>query len=295
MRLTLPACLPFSLSAVARSHGWAQLAPFSWDESICELAYIVQLDSHQVVEIRVQEAPSGVSVLMDAGLKQAEQDEVTSKATWMLGLDWDLTGFYAVAQNEPKLVGIVERAQGRILRSATLFEDVVKTILTTNTTWAGTIRMVESLVALFGSSLPADPTRRAFPTPAQLALIDEETLRSSARLGYRAPYVRELARAVASGNLDLEALRTAKTPTSQLHKQLLAIRGVGGYAAAHLLMLLGHFDTIPIDSWALKLVSHEWHGGEPVGEAEVKSAFESWGEWKGLAYWFWDWSYLSET
>jgi 3-methyladenine DNA glycosylase/8-oxoguanine DNA glycosylase len=27
----------------------------------------------------------------------------------------------------------------------------------------------------------------------------------------------------------------------------------------------------------------------PVGKAEVEAAFERWGEWRGLAYWFWDW------
>jgi 3-methyladenine DNA glycosylase/8-oxoguanine DNA glycosylase len=66
---------------------------------------------------------------------------------------------------------------------------------------------------------------------------------------------------------------------------------VGAYAAANLLMILGRYDFLPVDSWALKLVSHEWHGGEPVGAAEVEAAFVDWGAWQGLAYWFWDWSY----
>lgn len=153
------------------------------------------------------------------------------------------------------------------------------------------IRMVETLVSQFGDPLPADPARHAFPTPDRLAATDAETLRSTARLGYRAPYVVELARAVASGTLDLESLRTADIPAAELRKRLLAIKGVGGYAAANLLMILGHYDFVPVDSWALKMVSHEWHGGEPVGPAEVEAAFEHWGEWKGLAYWFWDWSY----
>lgn len=142
--------------------------------------------------------------------------------------------------------------------------------------------MAKSLVAHFGSPLPADPTRHAFPTPAQLAATDEAALRSAAGLGYRAPYVLELARSVASGALDLEPLKTADVPTTQLRKQLLAIKGVGEYAAANLLMLLCRYDFVPVDSWALKMVSHEWYGGEPVGRAEVEAAFERWGEWKGL-------------
>ncbi|MDH4138870.1 MAG: hypothetical protein OEW09_19465, partial [Anaerolineae bacterium] len=161
----------------------------------------------------------------------------------------------------------------------------------------------EALVSQFGDPLPADPTRQAFPGPDQLAATDEETLRSAARLGYRAPYVLELARAAASGTLrlgsgqalDLESLKTTTVPTVQLRKRLLAIRGVGEYAAANLLMLLGRYDFVPVDSWALKMVSHEWYNGESVGQAEVEAAFEHWGEWKGLAYWFWDWSPTSEV
>jgi 3-methyladenine DNA glycosylase/8-oxoguanine DNA glycosylase len=151
--------------------------------------------------------------------------------------------------------------------------------------------MVENLVTQFGSLSPIDSSRHAFPTPEQLAIANVEKLRKDTKLGYRAPYVLELAQSIASGTFDLESLKTSDLPTPELRKQLLAIKGVGGYAAANLLMILGRYDFIPVDSWALKMVSHEWHGGEPVGPAEVEAAFESWGEWKGLAYWFWEWSY----
>jgi DNA-3-methyladenine glycosylase II len=69
------------------------------------------------------------------------------------------------------------------------------------------------------------------------------------------------------------------------------LNGVGPYAAANLLLILGRPDFIPIDSWALKLVSHEWYEGQPVTAREVEKAFEGWGEYKGLAFWFWDWKY----
>jgi 3-methyladenine DNA glycosylase/8-oxoguanine DNA glycosylase len=295
MRLTLPARPPFSFSSVVKSHGWVQLAPFGIDAPTGGLTHVCQLDSGRVVALLIQESPSGVSVEVDDSLKEAERQEIADKVGWMLGLDQDFSTFYALAREEPKLAQVEEQAKGRILRSPTFFEDTVKTILTTNTAWGGTIRMAEALVTRFGSSLPSDSTRRAFPTPDQLAVTDEETLRSEGKLGYRAPYALELARSAASGALDLESLKTTSIPTSQLRKQLLAIKGVGEYATANLLMLLGRYDFVPVDSWALRMVSHEWYGGEPVGRAEVEAAFDRWGEWKGLAYWFWDWSYASES
>jgi len=295
VRLTLSARPPFSLPSVVRSHGWVQLVPFGEDERSGALTYVGQLDSGRVVEMRVQEASGGVSVEVDGPLSEAERAEVAQKVEWMLELNQDLTTFYALVRGEPKLAHVTERAQGRILRCPTLFEDTIKTILTTNTAWSGTIRMVEALVSQFGDPLPADPSRHAFPTPDRLAATDEETLRATARLGYRAPYVLELARIVASGTLDLESLKTTDVPTAQLREQLLAIKGVGAYAAANLLVLLGRYDLIPVDSWALKMVSHEWYGGEAVGHAEVEAIFDRWGEFRGLAYWFWNWSYASEA
>jgi 3-methyladenine DNA glycosylase/8-oxoguanine DNA glycosylase len=271
------------------------LAPFGEDESGESLTYVGQLDSGRVVELLIQETVEGVRVDVDGRLNEAEQEQVARHVDWMLGLGQDFSDFYALSRQEPKLAHVADRARGRILRSPTLFEDTVKTILTTNTSWAGTIRMVKGLVFHYGAPLPANPMRRAFPTSEQLAATNQETLRSEAGLGYRTPYVLELARSVASGALELEGFKVADVPTLELRQQLLAIKGVGEYAAANLLMLLGRYDFVPVDSWALKLVSHEWFDGERVGRAEVEAAFERWGEWKGLAYWFWDWSYTSQS
>ncbi len=294
MKWTLPACPPFSLPAVVRSHGWIQLEPFAREGEDEAFGYVREVAPGRAVALRLASAPGGASIEVDAPLTTAEQARLSGEVRWMLGLDQDLSEFYALARSEPKLAHVEVRAEGRVLRSPTLFEDVVKTILTTNTAWSGTQRMVKALVAQFGAPLPGDPGRCAFPSPQRLATTDEETLRNRTRLGYRAPHVLALARAVAAGDLDLEAYKASDLSTPELRKELLAIKGVGPYAAANLLMILGRYDFLPVDSWALKVVSHEWHGGEPIGPVEVEAAFEHWGPWKGLAYWFWDWSYLAQ-
>lgn len=288
MRLLLSARPPFALATAVRSHGWWQLAPFDYREDEGSLTYITQLSSGRVVVLNIEESEDAVAVDTTGNLGATEQDEIRALVTWMLGLGQDFTDFYAVARQEPKLAHVEAQARGRILRSATLFEDLTKTILTTNTAWSGTKRMVLKLVEQYGAALPEDPSLRAFPTPERLAAVDGDTLRTSAGLGYRGPYVAELARQVAQGELDLEALKQANLSTAELRKRLLAIKGVGDYAAANLLMILGHYDFIPVDSWAIKVVSNEWYDGQPIGRAEVETTFERWGPWKGLVYWFWD-------
>jgi 3-methyladenine DNA glycosylase/8-oxoguanine DNA glycosylase len=287
MELLLTARQPFSLSVVINSHGWIRLAPFQEVEG--GLSHITQLASGRVVETVIREAGDKVRLEVTQKLGRPEQEEVAANAKWMLGLEEDFSDFYSLARDEPRLAHVAERAQGRLLRSPSVFEDIVKTILTTNTAWGGTIRMVEGLVSQFGSPLPGEATHRSFPSAYNLASLGEEALRKEAGLGYRAPYVLELARAIESGTLEPESFKTEEMSTKELRRELLAIKGVGEYAAASLLMLLGRYEFVPVDTWTRKFVGQEWYGGELIGQKEVEAVFAQWGDWKGLAYWFWDW------
>ncbi|MBN1264166.1 MAG: hypothetical protein JXA25_01645 [Anaerolineales bacterium] len=299
VELNCSAIPPFNFLSVVHSHGWYQLAPFLFEDEPA-LETIVRVRSGIVLPVRMVPVEGGVALRAGLEIGEADRRDLCDQVAWMLDLERDFSEFYQLADREPKLQQARTRAQGRLLRSPTIFEDVVKTILTTNTSWAGTKRMVSALVELYGDSpvgvaeklSDADPARKAFPTPQRLSETSEEELREKARLGYRAPFVYELAKKAASGELALEALKHHRMPADQLHKFLLGIKGVGGYAAAHLLLLLGQYDYIPVDSWARKLVSVEWFAGEGIGDKEVKDKFETWGNWKALAFWLWDWEYI---
>ena len=286
--LHLPARKPFNFTSVINSHGWRQLAPFTYDENTNTLGYTFQLSNARVVELKMRDGKDVVSVEADK-LTRSEQKEVTDKVNWMFGLDMDFSAFYAASRLEPKLARAKKQALGRVLRSPTLFEDVVKTIFTTNTLWGATKNMTRKLVDEFGVAL--DSTNKAFPTPEAIAASNPDFIKEKIRVGYRAPAIHDLAFSVASGKYDLEALKTSSLSTLELCKELMTIKGVGPYAAANLLLILGRSDFIPVDSWALKLVSHEWYKGKTITAKEVEKRFEKWGEYKGLAFWFWDWKY----
>jgi 3-methyladenine DNA glycosylase/8-oxoguanine DNA glycosylase len=289
LELKLSARPPFNFLSVVQSHGWLQLAPFQFDEAAKTLFYTDRFASGRVTQYQMTGDSKGVTVQTKGKLGKAEQNEAAEKITWMFGLDQDFSSFYKAARKEPKLRHAERLARGRVLRSPTFFEDVLKTILTTNTLWAATIRMNLNLIASFGDS-SVDSDTKAFPTSDRIAASGPEVLREKVRVGYRAPAIHELAARVASGEFDIESFKTSALSTLELRKELMKIRGVGPYAAANLLMILGRSDFIPIDSWALKVVSHEWYRGKPVTPKQVEKRFAKWGEFKGLAYWFWDWN-----
>ena len=294
MKFTLSAHPPFKFLSVVNSHGWRQLAPFSYDELTNILSYILRLSTGRVIELKFHDETDGVTVETEK-LDKLEKKEVENIVTWMFGLDMEFSSFYTALRGEPKLARAKKLSLGRLLRAPTLFEDVVKTILTTNTLWAATRNMSRKLVDEFGAStaptapLSATINNKAFPTPEAIAASSPDTIKEKIRVGYRAPAIHQLAVRVASGQLDLESLKTSEIPTLELRKELMKINGVGPYAAANLLMLLGRHDFIPIDSSALSVVSQEWYRGKPVTAREVEKHFAKWGEYKGLAFWFWDW------
>ena len=285
--ITLRARRPFNFLSVVNSHGWRQLAPFALERDV--LCYVDRLFNGQVLEYRVSGNGSGIKVETKKTLSKAERAEVAERLRWMFCLDMDFTDFYAASRHEPKLRRAKKQSMGRVLRSPTLFEDVIKTIFTTNTLWAGTRNMCARLVAELGAPLKGDAAKRAFPTPEQIAASSPAAIQDKVRAGYRAPHIHRLGVRVATGELDLESLKHSTMPTLELRKALLQIDGVGPYAAANLLMILGRHDFIPIDSYALSMVSAEWYRGKPVSSQHVEHRFAKWGRHRGLAFWFWDW------
>jgi 3-methyladenine DNA glycosylase/8-oxoguanine DNA glycosylase len=210
----------------------------------------------------------------------------------VLNLDEDLSPLYEVAASDPELEWIVVGA-GRMARGATVFEDVVKTICTTNCTWSATQRMVGAVVENLGEP-SVGGHGRAFPTPEAMAAAPEAFYRDTARAGYRGAYLRALAASVAEGPLDLEAIAASSSeelPDDDLAKLLLALPGVGPYAAAHIMMLIGRHSRLILDSWTRPKYARV-NGGRKASDRQIERRFRRYGNYAGLAFWLYltrDW------
>jgi N-glycosylase/DNA lyase len=218
-------------------------------------------------------------------------EDLGSAVRHILRLDADLSPFYAVAATDPQLAWVVSGA-GRMVRSASVFEDVVKTICTTNCAWSATVRMVHALVEHLGEpaagAKPDGPWGRAFPTPDAMARAGEAFYRDTVRSGYRGAYLLALARSVAEGDLDLESFGTATAddlPDEELEERLLALPGVGPYAAAHIMMTLGRYHRLILDSWTRPTYARIAGRRAPLTDAAIVRRFRRYGPYAGLAFW----------
>lgn len=296
----------FRFAETAYSHGWVVLAPNAWDPDAPAVHRVHRLGSGRVLRLRATGAAGGAAVRADVlhrgPLSGAEEREIRSDVRRMFRLDEDLSGFHARCRRRGGRWAAVADGLGRLLRSPTVWEDAVKTICTTNIQWSGTKRMVRGLVGAFGDPVPgaSDGTGsgdgalpppegtpdRAFPAPEALAAATPDELAERAGLGYRAPWVHALAREVAAGERDLERWRESGLSTPELARELKTVKGIGDYAAATLLMLLGRYDELAVDSVFRRFVGETYFDGAAPSETEARAVYEDWGEWKFLAYWF---------
>lgn len=273
----------FDFWLTARGSGWSVLAPFSIDEEDRTFSRVMRLESGGVIRATIWQEKSGdlyVRVESQEELDEADLKEVEGVIGTCLMLDVDLSPFYSLLEDYQEFSWVAEIGAGRSVRCPTVFEDVVKTICTTNASWALTKGMTRRLCEKLGGSFTGD--LYAFPTPRQLAASSEEFLREEVKSGYRSPYLFELARRMVDGELDVEAWKKSPLDSVSLKKEVLKIKGVGDFAADNILKLLGRYDFLALDSWMRRRFS-EIHGeGREVPDAEIDEHYATFGEWKGL-------------
>jgi 3-methyladenine DNA glycosylase/8-oxoguanine DNA glycosylase len=286
---------PVDLRRTIASHGVADLPPNRIDEDARTLEVTLLFDRAGATTIRISPGRKG-HVKVEALAGSATAAQIRAAARHVLRLDEDLSPFYAAAASDPDLSWAVGGA-GRMIRSPTVFEEVVKTICTTNCTWSATVRMVSALVEHLGDSAPGPtngPLGHAFPAPEAMARKNSAFYTGTVRAGYRGEYLRSLARSVASGKLDLEALGRANAdelPDEELAARLLALPGVGPYAAAHIMLLLGRYSRLILDSWTRPKYLRI-SGAKQAKDSTIERRFRSYGPYAGLAFWLYltrDW------
>jgi 3-methyladenine DNA glycosylase/8-oxoguanine DNA glycosylase len=288
----------FDLDLTARSHGFYDLDPWSYDPGRRVLARPLRLASGRAVAVEVaQTAGDGAGLALRVAaagrLSGSEAAEVRAQVRACLALDEDLTPFYErIRELErrpparpvlPRLSWAVERGAGRLLRSPTVFEDAVKMLATTNCTWGLTRVMVKNLVEGLGELAPGG--LRTFPTPAAMAERPEGFYREVVRAGYRAGAMRSIARQVASGELDMERWRDPALGTDDLAAQIRELPGFGPYATEHLLRLLGHHDHLALDSWTRAKLARLRASRRPPTDRAMRRWYAPYERFAGLAMW----------
>ena len=279
---------PVDLGRTLLSHGFVELPPMRLDEDLPALELTLAVNgTARTAEIRAGKRGHARVTVLGRAPSARTAGALVARVRHVLALDEDLSDFYALVTDDPDLSWAAAGA-GRMIRSPSVFEDVVKTICTTNCAWSATQRMVAALVTNLGPAAPGG--RHAFPTPETMAEADERFYKDVVRSGYRGPYFRAIATDVAEGRLDLEALLDPELPDDEVAARLLALPGVGPYATAQMLMLLGRYSRLILDSWSRPKYARL--NGRKASDKTIERRFRRYRRYAGLAFWLYvtrDW------
>jgi 3-methyladenine DNA glycosylase/8-oxoguanine DNA glycosylase len=79
-------------------------------------------------------------------------------------------------------------------------------------------------------------------------------------------------------------------PDEEMEQVLLALPGVGPYAAAHIMMMLGRYSRLILDSWTRPTYAR-LTGKKKVSDATIARRFRRYDRYAGLAFW----AFLTES
>jgi DNA-3-methyladenine glycosylase II len=171
------------------------------------------------------------------------ESEVKSTLTAMLGVQVNLSGFYRIAEKDKMLKPLARRFRGiKPPLLPTLFEALINGIACQQLSLTIGILLLNRLSSAYGKV--AHSGNYAFPRPSEVQAMRPEDLRGLGFSYAKARAAVELARAVASGEIDLEALRALDDDT--VRENLLRLKGVGRWTAEYAMLRgLGRLSIFP--------------------------------------------------
>ena len=204
-------------------------------------------------------------------------------------LDADPAPFLATLVQDPIFAATVRPFPGlRPVLIASPYEALLWAVIgqQINVTFAAKLK--RALVDLAGRSIAVDgQVYQLLPHPADVAAIDPAALRERQFSQQKIAYCLAVSQAIATGDLDIEALATL--PAEDVLAQLIRHKGIGRWTAECVLMRgLGAVDTIPAGDVGLQTAIGRAYGlGRHAREDEVRERAEAWAGWRGWATFFW--------
>jgi len=212
-------------------------------------------------------------------------DAAVTEARHLCGLDVDLEGFYRDAAADPVLGALIVRLRGlRPTLQPQPLEMLVGSICAQQVNLAFAFTVRARLVRRYGTLVEVGRhTVHGFPRASRLARASVEELRAMQLTTRKAEYVVGLARQVAAGELDLDAL--AGRTNDEVIEALTAVRGFGRWTAEWFLARhLGRGDVCAAGDLGVRRAFEHFYGrGRELSEAAIRKRSLAWGRHQNVA------------
>ncbi|KAJ4956250.1 hypothetical protein NE237_013033 [Protea cynaroides] len=140
-----------------------------------------------------------------------------------------------------------------------------------------------------------------FPSPREIAGLDEDFLAKRCNLGYRASRILKLAQSIVVGTVDLRELEEIYNGASpscydKVAEKLNEIKGFGPFTSANVLMCMGFYEIIPTDTETIRHLKqvHATKSTSQTIRRDVEKIYGKYAPFQFLAYWSELWNFYEE-
>lgn len=268
----------YDLYMTCHAHGWKNLSPFSWDyeENVLRFAALVE---NQPIDMVAKQSGGTCKVTLTSQQKLDRSSKSKAKAiiSRSLGLDIDISELLSLAKKTgSEYVKLITKGAGRLLRAPTLWEDAAKTLFTTNCSWFLTQKICDSACSETFVH-PAPSGAFPFPSPDKIAGYEADQLKQLMPVGYRAVYLKPLSE-IFMNDPTFEGVETNGFDYKSADELVRGLKGFADYATAHLLILAGYYNEIPIDTVVVSYLKRNHRVRKP--KSFINRHYRKWGKYK---------------
>ena len=277
---------PFDFALTARRACWYAegLGTEKFEDGVWQR--VTKADSRPVLltvcSLGSVEAPKLEVRAEGEGLIGSSMEALVSEVEWRLCTSYDLAGFYEMAGRDAGLGKAARQFRGlKPGQDVDLFEALVGTILGQQLSTAVALTMQRRLIQKYGKRVSFNGEEfRLSPTPRRFMEAGVEELKACKLSARKSEYIHRMAEAVATGELDLDALWDMSNDS--VIETLVAYRGIGIWTAQRILChSLGRFDVLPTsDLYLLKTISNVFMEGRAVSPEDIEAFTDRWGDFK---------------
>ncbi|CAA7060945.1 unnamed protein product [Microthlaspi erraticum] len=288
----------FDMEKAVCNHGFFMMAPNLWNPKTKSLTRPLRLSDSSSTNVTISHQASQpfleIKVHDIDNVSRVDEELIFQQVRRMLRLsdkdELQVTEFQKLHE------GAKKSNFGRIFRSPSLFEDMVKTLLLCFNTWENSLRIASHLCKLQSklaeNSEDREPRKEIvenFPSAKEIASFKKELISEHCKLGYRDKWIHILANRIERGSLNLQKMESGEMEAEEIAKKVSNLKGFGLFATATVLMCIGHYHRVTCDTETLRLFG-ELHGKEKYSkktlEKQAQSLYHRFSPFQCLAYWF---------
>ena len=185
---------------------------------------------------------------------------------------------------DPVLREAIKFGKGIRILNQEPFETTISFIISANNQIPRIKRSIDLISKGFGDYIGKfrDRVYYSFPPAHVLAQADEEDLKESYKVGFRAKYIVESSKMINEGRVDLNSLY--ELPTDKAQEVLMTLPGVGPKVSNCILLFsFKKVDAFPVDVWVKRVMEYFYFKKDTKVDIISKFAYEKFGPLSGFA------------